>query len=223
MTGKICIFLVFKKYASFIKKHTSIHNGMWEFVQALHPDIEEKLSLSVYLTSFTHSVCVCGDRSDDWSYLHFIIWETDDTQSFPHQLPFIAVVDGAHFGTVTLKSAHTETYAHSAKQRKQGGGLLLTSSIKHQGSELGNTRFKRFLHICLQVHIKSGFPTSLTSMQCAEGNYKLYFSHYETKTDPINVFNVVSVLVVHNAPLHIITVITALLSVLFLYYSYIKN
>lgn len=36
------------------------------------------------------------------SYLHFIITEPNDTQSFSHQLPFIAVINGAHFGTITL-------------------------------------------------------------------------------------------------------------------------
>lgn len=36
------------------------------------------------------------------SYLHFIITESNDAQSFSHHLPVIAVINGAHFWTVTL-------------------------------------------------------------------------------------------------------------------------
>lgn len=59
--------------------------------------------------TFSHSSdCVCvyvwgGDWSVCLSYLHFIISEANDAQGFPHYLPVIAVIYGAHFGTVTLK------------------------------------------------------------------------------------------------------------------------
>lgn len=36
-------------------------------------------------------------------YLHLILVEADDGQGFSHHLPIIAIVDGAHFRTVTLR------------------------------------------------------------------------------------------------------------------------
>lgn len=35
-------------------------------------------------------------------YLHLIPVEADDSQGFSHHLPVVAIVDGAHFGAVTL-------------------------------------------------------------------------------------------------------------------------
>lgn len=36
-------------------------------------------------------------------YLHLILVEADDSQGFSHHLPIAAIVDGAHFGAVTLR------------------------------------------------------------------------------------------------------------------------
>lgn len=66
---------------------------------------------------------VCCDWSVCLSYLHFILSEANDTQGFPHYLPVIAVIYGAHFGTVTLKRNHTHSI--SSTEETNGGGASL--------------------------------------------------------------------------------------------------
>jgi len=56
------------------------------------------------------------------SYLHFIISEANDAEGFPHHLPVIAVIYGAHFGTVALK---TYTHSLSTTEETKGGGAPL--------------------------------------------------------------------------------------------------
>lgn len=40
-------------------------------------------------------------------YLHLVLVEADDGQGFSHHLPIVAIVDGAHFRTVTLRRKST--------------------------------------------------------------------------------------------------------------------
>lgn len=55
------------------------------------------------------------DGESSGLYLHLILVEANDSQGFSHHLPVVAVVDGAHFGAVTLRKKTTHvTYNESA-------------------------------------------------------------------------------------------------------------
>lgn len=88
----------------------------WENHRALWLHEGEEIIVSTAACSFCVYLPTCGDiinTSEMFTrtHLHLILTEANHIQGSPHHLPVAAVVDGAHFGAVTLWE--TQTCIHS--------------------------------------------------------------------------------------------------------------
>lgn len=88
-------------------------------VEASYSRHKQKEKFPPVASIFCTSLNSLGEKANMFTelspYFHLVLVEANHVQGFPHHLPITAIVDGAHFGTVTLWKTHKRDTGNQLK------------------------------------------------------------------------------------------------------------